>query len=217
MKSNYDPVANHYDWLSKIIFRKNLILAQTCLLQHIPPKSNILIVGGGTGWILSALTKTYPSGLNITYVEMSEKMIHLAKMHNSGNNQVHFVHKAIEDYSTDQTFDIILTAFLFDNFMENKVRLVFNKLALLLNKNGKWLFADFHTDNEKRHWWQRSLVKAMYHFFRVVCHIEANQLVPVKILFERNDFRDMYSYERMYGLIRSAVYVRIPYQYDLNS
>lgn len=209
MKNNYDPIATHYDWLSRIIFRKNLVLAQTCLLQHIPSGSSILIVGGGTGWILSELTKTYASGLKITYVEISEKMINLARKHHTGKNEVEFVNLAIEDYSSEQKFDIILTAFLFDNFMEDKVRLVFDKLAQSLKKDGKWLFADFHTDDKKSHWWQRTLLKAMLYFFRVVCHIEARHLVPVKTLFEKNNFREMYTYERMYGFIKSSVYVRI--------
>ncbi|HEV7379176.1 MAG TPA: class I SAM-dependent methyltransferase, partial [Dyadobacter sp.] len=121
MKNNYDPIATRYDWLSRIVFRQNLVLSQTCLLQHIPPQSSILIVGGGTGWILSELTKTQATGLEITYIEISEKMINLAKKHNTGKNEVEFVHTAIENYTSNKTFDIILTAFLFDNFREEKV------------------------------------------------------------------------------------------------
>jgi ubiquinone/menaquinone biosynthesis C-methylase UbiE len=209
MNNNYDPIASHYDRLSRIIFRRNLILSQTCLLQHIPSNSSILIVGGGTGWILSELAKTHTSGLRITYVEISEKMINLAKKHNTGKNSIEFVNLAIEDYDTNQTFDIIITAFLFDNFGEEKVKLVFDKLSQLLTVHGKWLFADFHIDEKKSHWWQRVLLKAMLYFFRVICHIESRHLVPVKTLFAQNKFRGMYVYQRMYGFIKSYVYVRI--------
>jgi ubiquinone/menaquinone biosynthesis C-methylase UbiE len=209
MKNNYDPIAAHYDWLSRIIFRRNLILSQTCLLQHIPPNSAVLIVGGGTGWILSEIAKKHPSGLRITYVEISEKMLNRAKKRDTGKNKIEFVNMAVEDFKSDQKFDTILTAFLFDNFGEERVELVFDHLSQFLTIHGKWLFVDFHIDEKTSPWWQQALLKTMLYFFRVICHVEAKHLVPVKVMFVQNKFREMYTYERMYGFIKSSVYLRM--------
>ena len=71
MASNYDNSAAFYDQLSQMVFGKALIRAQLYLLQQVPPNSTVLIVGGGTGWILEELSNIHYSGLAITYVEIS--------------------------------------------------------------------------------------------------------------------------------------------------
>lgn len=209
MRNNYDPIAGNYDWLSRLVFRKNLILSQTCLLQHIPIGSKILIAGGGTGWILDEITKIHPSGLNITYVEISEKMIRLAKKRNHGENEVHFVHQPIEEFVSKNSYDIILTAYLFDNFQKPKAELVFKNLSQKLTPEGKWLFADFHLDKKRGPWWQKHLLKSMIVFFRTACDIEAKSLVPMEKFFRANRFREMYSYRHMYGFLHSGVYIKM--------
>ncbi|MCE7044124.1 class I SAM-dependent methyltransferase [Dyadobacter sp. CY312] len=209
MKNNYDPIASNYDWLSRVIFRRNLVLSQTCLLQHIPANSSILIVGGGTGWILEEISKVHPSGLHITYVEISEKMIQLARKRDAAQNEVRFVNQPIEEFSTNSFFNIVFTAFLFDNFGDQRAELVFKKLDGMLTENGKWLFVDFNINEKKSKWWQRGLLTSMLFFFRVVCNIEARKVIPMKSFFEGNHFQEMYAYERMYSFIKSSVYVRL--------
>lgn len=209
MLNNYDPIARNYDWLSRLIFRKSLILSQTCLLQHIPPGSNVLIVGGGTGWILEEIAKIHPSGLSITYVEISEKMIDLARKRDIKENQVIFVNKAIENYGDLSKYDIILTAFLFDNFSPEKAGKVFGGLARVLKKEGKWLFADFHIAQNNGRWWQALLLKTMLAFFRMLCNIEAKDLAPMASIFRKNGFNEVFSYYHFSRFIKSSVFIRI--------
>ncbi|WP_431293951.1 class I SAM-dependent methyltransferase [Pedobacter sp. P26] len=113
MNNNYDKIANHYDTLSRLVFFKSQVNAQVNQLQYIPKDSSVLIAGGGTGWILEEITKIYPSGLKIVYVEISAKMIALSQKREFKNNQVKFVNLGIEDFSTDTVFDVVLTPFLF--------------------------------------------------------------------------------------------------------
>jgi ubiquinone/menaquinone biosynthesis C-methylase UbiE len=209
MKNNYDRIAENYDWLSRLIFGRNLVLSQTCLLQHIPPKSNVLIVGGGTGWILAEIAKIHSSGLTITYVEISKKMISLAKKRDAGSNNIIFVNDAIENFGTSEQYDIIFTAFLFDNFNPETAKHVFTQLAERLTSRGKWLFADFHIDKKKSRLWQKALLNLMLAFFRVICNIEARKLIPMEIHFREGDFREMYHYIRSNGFIKSSVYVQM--------
>src|SRR6202165_2081748 len=114
MAANYNNSAWFYDLLSRIVYGKALINAQVYLLQYIPTNSRILIVGGGTGWVLEELTKLHHSGLDITYVEVSAKMMTQSKKRNIGLNKVVFINEAIENVVLQNDFDVIITAFLFD-------------------------------------------------------------------------------------------------------
>jgi ubiquinone/menaquinone biosynthesis C-methylase UbiE len=128
MPSNYDNSAVFYDRLSRVVFGQALISSQVYLLPFIPPNASVLIVGGGTGWILEEIAKTYPSGLSITYVEISAKMNALAQKRNTANNQVIFVNKPIEAVADSDSYDVIITSFLFDNFSETTLATVFAHL-----------------------------------------------------------------------------------------
>ncbi|RZL39782.1 MAG: methyltransferase domain-containing protein [Pedobacter sp.] len=110
--NNYDKIANYYDSLSRLVFGKSQLNAQINQLKNIKKNSSILIVGGGTGWILEEIGKRHPSGLKITYVEISAKMLALSKDRDYGANSVLFIHSSIEDFNLGDHFNIILTPFL---------------------------------------------------------------------------------------------------------
>lgn len=180
--NNYNIIAGMYDFLSRMVFQKSIVNAQTFLLYHIPAKSKVLIVGGGTGWVLESLAKIHETGIEITYVEKSEKMIALSKQKNIKNNTVEFINTGIEEFSTEKKFDVILTAFFFDNFLPEKIETVFLKLDQLLTAHGLWLYADF-TNNKNSKWWQKFLLKTMYLFFKITCNIETQKLTDMSPYF----------------------------------
>jgi len=206
MQNNYDNIASYYDFLSQLVFGSSLIKAQSLFLNYVKPKSSILIVGGGTGRILEYLAREHASGLVITYVEISAKMIAAARKRDWKQNQVYFVHQAVEDFSSPLQYDVILTAFLFDNFTEPKIRLTFSQLDSMLNSGGLWLFADFTYDKNKGKWWQKILLSLMYKFFRLTCHIEATDLINMEDIFDRNGYLKVFENTYYAGFIKSIVY-----------
>jgi ubiquinone/menaquinone biosynthesis C-methylase UbiE len=107
MNNNYDKIAGHYDALSRLVFFKSQVNAQINQLPYIQENCHVLIVGGGTGWILEELAKIYAGGLKIVYVEISANMIALSQKRNYKNNHVEFVNIGIEDFKTDVLFDVI--------------------------------------------------------------------------------------------------------------
>lgn len=181
--NNYDRSASFYDFLSRLVFFKAQVHAQLEQLRFIPPASKILIVGGGTGWILDELSKIHPQGLTITYVEISGKMIEKARKRNLGQNQVSYIQSGIEFFETKESFDVIQTAFLFDNFSVPRISEVYDKLNSLLHPAGLWLFADFHYEPENSPLWQGIILKTMYVFFGALAHVEAKTLVPMRPYF----------------------------------
>jgi ubiquinone/menaquinone biosynthesis C-methylase UbiE len=185
MASNYDNSAWFYDSLSRVVYGKALVRAQLYLLQFIPAGSKILIAGGGTGWILKELTHIHSSGLTITYVEISAKMMALSKNRTIGNNEVTFITGAVEDLSIPGDFDVIITPFLFDNFTEDTLRKVFDHLHGLLKPNGLWLNTDFQLTGK---WWQNVLLKTMFVFFKIICGIETSVLPTIEKQFEQGSY-----------------------------
>lgn len=206
MINNYDKIANHYDFLSRLIFFKSQVKAQINQLKSIPANSSLLIVGGGTGWILEEIAKVYSSGLSITYVEISEKMIKLSKARNFKNNQVDFIALGIEDFKTEQKFDVILTPFLFDNFSRHRAEAVFKDLHHHLKINGLWFFVDFSLSNRKGKWWKSIVLKSMYLFFKIMGIVEAHQLVDMQPYFTQEKYKTLE--KRLYysGFISATIY-----------
>lgn len=186
MAANFNNAAWFYDRLSRLIYGKALIKAQVYLLQYIPANTNVLIVGGGTGWILEELTKIYSGDLKIAYVEVSANMLALSKKRNTGNNQVTFINDAIENILLPADFDVAITPFLFDNFTEATAGKVFNHIHTSLKPGGLWLNCDFQLSGK---WWQNILLKSMFLFFRIVCRIEGSRLPNIDKRFENGNYK----------------------------
>lgn len=206
MLNNYDRIAANYDRLSRLIFGKSIVRAQQALLSFITSPARVLIVGGGTGWILEEIAKRHPCGLAIDYVEISSNMLDLARRRDCKENQVTFVHAGIEDYIPAMKYDVIMTPFLFDNFSHERAQIVFEKLNNILKNGALWLFTDFHIDHNLHRIWQKTLLRSMYIFFRNISHVEADQLPDMQALFDTHHFLNAFETFHFGRFIRSAAY-----------
>ena len=204
MAAGYDNVSVFYDKLSKLVFGKAQLEAQAFFLPSILPGSKIVIAGGGTGWILEAVAKMYPTGLNITFIDASQNMINLAKKRDAAENKVTFIAKPLQEIDLpEESFNVVFTPFFFDNFTDETSAQLFNILDKSLIKNGLWLQTDFAAP---RKWWQKLLLATMYLFFRLLCKVEAQHLPDVETLFHESNYQmkqDRYFYS---GFIRSALF-----------
>ena len=206
MPANYDKIAKVYDFISRIIFQNALVDAQVWLLKYVPANSRILIVGGGTGWILEKFAAVHSNGLTIDYVESSAQMIALSQKRNYQENKINFINQAVENYSTNEKYDIILTPFLFDNFTATKIQIIFTQLDGLLKPGATWLYADFVYDKEKGRLWQKALLKLMYFFFRITSKIETQELVSMDTFFNAAGYNKMDATAHFFNFIKSIVY-----------
>lgn len=206
MKNNYDNIASLYDFLSRLVFFKTQVKAQVELLKYIKPKSTILIVGGGSGWILEELSNLYPEGLVIHYVEISAKMLARSRKRDYKKNRVLFFQAAIEDYRPSNSFDIVITAFLFDNFLEEKAAEVFKLLNQQLHYSGIWLYTDFYVNPQKDSRWKRWVLTIMYKFFRYICDVEAQKLVNMEKHFRYSGYTELTNSSHYLGFIKGVVY-----------
>lgn len=173
MSANYDNASWFYESLSKLVFRKAQLNAQEHFLNLISPGASILIIGGGTGQILESITKLYPSGLHITYVEISANMMALSRKRNVAQNEVAYITKDIGNLLLKQEFDVIITAFLFDNFSTQELSVMFPRVHQWLKLEGLWLNTDFQLTGPI---WQKVMLKTMYYFFRMLNAVKVTQL-----------------------------------------
>ena len=177
--------------------------AQVYLLNFIPEQANVLIVGGGTGWVLDELTKLHPSGLAIIYVEISENMMALSQKRNTGGNKVVFINDAIEKVDLPNDFTIVLTPFLLDNFTDENLDKIFRSINRTLRPGGIWLNASFQLTGK---WWQWILLKSMFVFFKMICGIEASKLPDITTRFDTNGYA-LINQEGFFGdFMRAAAY-----------
>ena len=180
---SYDRLAKHYDFLSRLVFFRSQVRAQTDQLVYIKNCKNLLIVGGGTGWILKDLNTLKPS-IHITFVETSAKMIEMAKKVNT-HHRIEFIHQDIESYKANLKFDSVLTSFLFDNFDAVKAEKVFLHIDQMLPVEAFWLYTDFRLDGK---WWKSLLLKTMHLFFRLIKVVNVTTLPKMKNSFISNGY-----------------------------
>jgi ubiquinone/menaquinone biosynthesis C-methylase UbiE len=206
MSNNYDPVARYYDFLSWLVFGQTEINAQMELLGYVALGGRMLIVGGGTGWILEKIAAIQPSGLRVTYVESSARMMERSRKRNCGQNSVEFVLLPIEEFVAAAPYDCILTGFVFDNFSADKARAVVRQLDGMLSEGGYWLFADFYLSKGKRKLWKAVLLKAMYIAARIICKVEASKLPDMEVIFGESGYMPVYTSFHYSKFIKSVAY-----------
>ncbi len=185
MPVNYDAVAWFYDRTASFIYGNALNKAEETFLKHIKPASRLLIAGGGTGKILEYLADHFTQGLHIHYVEVSSKMLARAKKRAYGAHTVIFTHAAVEDLPGAESYDYILTSFLFDNFEERAAFIIFNSLNTRLSASGYWINTDFQLTGPP---WQKLMLKGMYLFFSLFTELKTSTLPAMPELFCRTGY-----------------------------
>lgn len=186
MAANYDNAAWFYDRLSRMVYGKALIKAQTQFLHLIPANGKILIAGGGTGWIIEELSKMHLSGLLINYVELSAKMMAKARNRNGADNIVTYINQPVEAANLPVDFDVVITPFLLDSLSPDVFDKVFDSLHHALKPGSLWLNTDFQLTGK---WWQKLLLKSMYFFFRMIGCVDNVDLPLIKQRFAEAGYR----------------------------
>jgi ubiquinone/menaquinone biosynthesis C-methylase UbiE len=213
MAANYDSIAKYYDRIHHLFFGQSEMSAQVEMLDYIRPGSRVLILGGGTGWILEKISAIYPEGLQITYVESSLKMVEYSKTRNWRENRVDFVQATVEDWLKEgkrgepgDSYQCILTGFFFDNFTGEQATQLVGLMTPLLKERGYWLDADFYYPRGRDKLWQAILLRVMYVSARLICGVEAKRLPDMGSIFPAAGYVPVHTSFHYQRFIRSVVY-----------
>jgi ubiquinone/menaquinone biosynthesis C-methylase UbiE len=180
--ANFNPIAPVYDFLSSLVFGKELIHASACFIHKLPAYGHILYIGGGSGKLLNKILANRPN-ITLDFVEPSLKFLQLAKrnLNTQFNNQVNFIlgnHLAL---TTNKKYDAILTFFVVDIFTQNQTAAFCKHIFKLLQNNGLWLNTDFENPPSIK---GKVILKTMYIFFKLVAKISAKQLPNYQAVFK---------------------------------
>ena len=213
VSQGFDFMAPFYDWLVGLVFGKNVRNAQITLLENISTNKSILLLGGGTGWIVEEiLIKCKPKQL--VSLDISAEMLALTKQRIHKLNQVasdvELIQGEVFDLAAGQSFDYILTPFFLDLFEPVRCSQVMHKVGTHLNPEGKWLVADFHLATPRPPVWQRALLKAMYLYFRLCCGISGKTLPPFPTIFHEMSFNKTQENFFFHGFIQTSIWERNP-------
>lgn len=178
--TDFNWVAPVYDALTRLVFGRRLQRAQIVFLTRtdvpIQAGASVLLVGGGTGWLLDYLLR-HCQPKRVLYLESSVRMMNRASRRMVKNGVPGSVEFRVGDetdlLSTDQ-FDVLITPFVLDLFTEQTLRQrVIPMLRQTLKPGGHWFVTDFISTEI---WWQKMLLWAMIRFFRVTAGFETSRL-----------------------------------------
>lgn len=165
---NFDKTVWFYDTLARIVFGSAWRKVQLAPIAELNQAQNVLIVGGGTGQILSHLDRN----VKTTYLELSQKMIKKAKLRKTSAKS-EFVQADFLQWQTESKYDCILMPFFLDCFAVNDLIAVIDKTKYLLHKDGKLIVTDFQDAGLFRN----QMVKLMYWFFNFVSGVKGKTLL----------------------------------------
>ncbi|GAB3639859.1 class I SAM-dependent methyltransferase [Spirosoma arcticum] len=204
--TNFNWIAPVYDSLVSIVFGQSLQRAQAVFLNRIPAGASVLIMGGGTGWLLEPLLATNPLA-RIVYLDASARMVALASRRVLKRQLLGTVEFRVGDEATlpptDQ-FDTIITPFVLDLFTAQTLRTrLLPRLRTALKPGGQWLVTDFVPTTD---WGKRTLIQTMIWFFRLTANIESRQLADWQSLMAEMDLTLQERSLQLDGLVSAEVW-----------
>jgi len=202
MKANdFDRIARGYDVMSNLVFGRSIKKSQTCYLNLVSPHSRVLVLGGGTGWILRELDNLQ-TPIDITYIDASGNMIEASKKRAPFKHlKVQYIQGTQADIP-DSEFDVVITNYFLDVFDKNQLPIVVKTIDRVIAKEGIWIVTDFVNAG----WWQNVLIKIMYIFFRWVANLSGSQLLSFEHYLNQINREKVKSIKFHYDMIEAAVY-----------
>lgn len=184
---NFDFIAPVYDALAGLVYGQAQKQAQQHFLSQVPPHAQVLVVGGGSGWILQELFRLARPA-HVLYLEASGKMLHQAQMlfKHEAPAPLEFRLGTERDLQEPEKFDVVLTPFVLDLFTEPELQTMLQKLDTALRPAGLWLQTDFQLSTSQWYQiWQKPMLWLMYRFFGWASGISAKKLPPLDKLFHQ--------------------------------
>ncbi|GAB3572006.1 class I SAM-dependent methyltransferase [Hymenobacter daeguensis] len=204
----YDRVAWCYDLLAGLVFGSALRNTQRAALDGLPTGApQVLILGGGTGWVLTEVLRRRPAA-TVLYLEASPRMLarsraRLARECPAATAQVDFRHGTQEALRAGESFDAIITFFVLDCIPLPEIAGALARLRAALRPGAPWLLADFRP---ARRGWRRWLLAAMYFFFRLTTGLRARELPRLRPALARLGMRPARRRLFFGGAVEGAVF-----------
>jgi tRNA (cmo5U34)-methyltransferase len=185
--SGFDYVAAFYDPLARLVYGRALQQAQQAALSALPEgKPRVLVIGGGTGWVLGEILHQRPEA-QVLYLEASEQMLRRSQQFLRQHwptklTQVEFRLGTEAALWPEEQFEAIVTFFFLDLFEPVRLRQLTTRLQAARKPEAPWLLADFARPQT---WWQHGMVATMYAFFGLTTGISARRRPRIEAELQR--------------------------------
>ncbi|MCA0333666.1 MAG: class I SAM-dependent methyltransferase [Bacteroidetes bacterium] len=203
---NYDNIAFWYDSLSKVTFLGSQQRIQRKLIPALKDGDRMLIIGGGSGWILEDINRLSRQNIEITYIEESERMLEMTKKRQFNPLVVNIIQADIFEYSLLGKYDIIFTPFIFDHFNLQESQILFDKLNSHLTSGGLWLHTDFTYESSHGKWWKRLYMSVIFLFFKWVIGLKNNTLTNMEPIFQKENYQCLYKKYTYMNFIQGSIW-----------
>lgn len=203
--NGYDRIAWLYDSLAQWVFRGSVLQAQCCFLSSLKPDDQVLIIGGGSGQVLTEIQKLHIP-VRIDFIEPSHQMIEKARrrVQNTPSLSINFYEKEFQSFITDGKYDWVYCFFFFDLFKKETLdRHLDHVMELMKTESVLWI-SDFQ--NMKGVFWQRFLVYTMHVFFKWTTNLESRRLKDINAIVKAKGFKKTKCAKFFNQFIFSALY-----------
>lgn len=170
LATGFNRLAPIYDALARVAIGKGIRTSQLHFLNHLRGRRKLLILGGGTGWILPYIIKSNPT-IQIDYVDISYRMIEQARSNVSADFQVRFI-VGTEENIPDKNYDCVITNFYLDLFDDVNLGHAVFCIKNSILPNAIWVATDFIDEKP----WHRRVLAIMYWFFRLTTGLRTQKL-----------------------------------------
>lgn len=183
----FDRVAWFYDALAALVFGSALRAAQRAALRGLPAGApHVLILGGGTGWVLIEVLRRVPAA-TVLYLEASPNMLARARARLQRElpqavGRVEFRHGTQAALQPTERFGAIITFFVLDCIPLADLGTALAHLRATQIPGTPWLVADFRP---ARHGWRHWLLRSMYTFFHLTTGLHAQQMPDLRTALGR--------------------------------
>lgn len=210
-ENNYDSITVVYDSLVRFFSLNRINKSQEAFLSHLSTQKTALIIGGGTGCFLQQLLEQN-SEINITYVDISAKMIDFATKRIATNSatdleRVTFICERIQDFEW-QSYDVIVCNYILDLFDEELVNDLVIKFRKNLTMKGLLYVTDFSISEKNvfmKYGTQIGLT-ILYTFFRWITDLQTSRLANSDQIIKSKDFKVLDSKEFLNGILQCRLY-----------
>lgn len=101
----------------------------------------VLDIGAGTGLLSSFILERFPDA-NLTLIDISEKMLEVAKERFKDIPNIEYIIDDYTKYKFDKKFDLIISSLSIHHLTENEKRQLYFDIYSFLNKDGVFINAD---------------------------------------------------------------------------
>jgi ubiquinone/menaquinone biosynthesis C-methylase UbiE len=206
---NCDRIARWYRWLEYAAFGGELERRRSRFLPEVADFRRALVLGDGDGRFLAKLTEQRRDAA-IDYLDLSQRMLALARKRAASGGQVTFHHAdALAAPLLQSEYDLIVTHFFLDCFDPPAASALISRVAAAAQPKACWLVSEFHQPPSG--WpsiWASLWLRLLYLFFRVTTGLRTRRLVDHHPLLGREGFRLARRESAWFGLLASELWVR---------